>query len=143
MGFLRRQGRSVNSGWNPVPTSSNEAISPLIRSLPFVPPCGLPSREFDSEGSRLAPPSELPNGSFFRCTPAPRFRRSFPSCLGHLDLPQTLRRNPRKNLEQSRFTRPIPPNNPEQLMPSPPEVRYLGCTKAFLRNLFFGPSQGP
>ena len=28
-------------------------------------------------------------------------------------------------------------------MPSPPRVRHLGCTKAFLRNLFFGPSQGP
>ncbi len=28
-------------------------------------------------------------------------------------------------------------------MPSPPEVRHLGCTKAFLRNLLFGPSQGP
>ncbi len=27
-------------------------------------------------------------------------------------------------------------------MPSPPGVRHLGCTKAFLRNLFFGPSQG-
>ena len=27
-------------------------------------------------------------------------------------------------------------------MPSPPRVRHLGCTKAFLRNLFFGPSQG-
>ena len=28
-------------------------------------------------------------------------------------------------------------------MPSPPGVRHLGCTKGFLRNLFFGPSQGP
>jgi len=28
-------------------------------------------------------------------------------------------------------------------MPSPPGVRHLGCAKAFLRNLFFGPSQGP
>jgi len=38
---------------------------------------------------------------------------------------------------------PIPPDDAEQLMPSPPGVRHLGCTKAFLRNLFFGPSQGP
>jgi|GEM_PF-3427484 len=35
------------------------------------------------------------------------------------------------------------PNEPQTLMPSPPGVRHLGCTKAFLRNLFFGPSQGP
>ena len=38
---------------------------------------------------------------------------------------------------------PVMPNQPQALMPSPPGVRPLGCTKAFLRNLFFGPSQGP
>jgi hypothetical protein len=61
----------------------------------------------------------------------------------HLDLPRTLSGNPRKNLEQSGLARPIPPDNPQQLMPAPPGVRHLGCAKAFLRNLFFGPSQGP
>ena len=35
----------------------------------------------------------------------------------HLDLPRTLRRNPRKNLEQSRFTRPIPPDDAQDLPP--------------------------
>ena len=35
----------------------------------------------------------------------------------HLNLPRTLRRNPRKNLEQSRFARPIPPDDPENLHP--------------------------
>ena len=39
--------------------------------------------------------------------------------------------------------RPIMPNESQTLMPPPPGVRHLGCTKAFLRNLFFGPSQGP
>ena len=39
--------------------------------------------------------------------------------------------------------RPIMPNQPEALMPVPPGIRHLGCTKAFLRNLFFGLSQGP
>ena len=28
-------------------------------------------------------------------------------------------------------------------MPVPPGIRHLGCTKAFLRNLFFGLSQSP
>ena len=37
------------------------------------------------------------------------------SGLGHLDPPLRLRRHPRKNLEQSRFTRPIMPNEPEAL----------------------------
>ena len=30
----------------------------------------------------------------------------------------------------------IMPNQPQALMPAPPGVRHLGCTKAFLRNLF-------
>jgi len=106
--------------------------------------------------------------------------RSFPSGLGHLDLPGTLSGNPRKNLQQSRVDsrlpsashpsgclrqsterlprrlvhrrhssspssrrpvvlwsarlarRAIPPDDAQQLMPSPPGVRHIGCTKAFL-----------
>jgi len=48
-----------------------------------------------------------------------------------------------ERLPRRLVTRPIMPNEPQTLMPSPPGVRHLGCTKAFLRNLFFAPSQGP
>jgi hypothetical protein len=35
----------------------------------------------------------------------------------YLDPPRSLPRHPRKNLQQSRFARPIPPNNPQHLAP--------------------------
>ncbi len=44
---------------------------------------------------------------------------------------------------QQSWQSPIMPNQPQALMPSPPGAWHLGFTKAFLRNLFFGPSQGP
>jgi len=62
----------------------------LIRSLPFVLPFRLPAA-FARAASQAA--------------------------WVHLDLPRTLRSHPRKNLEQSRFPRPIPPNDPQHLPP--------------------------
>jgi hypothetical protein len=126
-------------------------------------PTGFPALRFPSRQFRMEPRADLE-------------QRSNPTF--NLDLPGTLRRNPQKNLEQSRVdsrlpsashpsgclaavsraaarlpgserlprrlvARPIPPDDGQQLMPSPSGVRHLGCTKAFLRNLFFGPSQGP
>ena len=48
-----------------------------------------------------------------------------------------------ERLPRRLVTGPVMPNQPQALMPSPPGVRHLGCTKAFLRNLFFGLSQSP
>ena len=48
-----------------------------------------------------------------------------------------------ERLPRRLVTSTVMANEPQALMPSPPGVRHLGCTKAFLRNLFFGPSQGP
>ena len=61
----------------------------------------------------------------------------------HCDGPRIWLDQPIKHLQQRRLTSPVMTNEAEALMPSPPGVRPLGCTKAFLRNLFFGPSQGP
>ena len=48
-----------------------------------------------------------------------------------------------ERLPRRLVTSPIMPNQPQALMPVPPGIRHLGCTKAFLRNRFFGLSQSP
>ena len=50
----------------------------------------------------------------------------------HRNRPRIRLDQPIQHLQQRRLTRPVMPNKPEALMPSPPGGRHLGCTKAFL-----------
>ena len=63
-------------------------------------PTGFPDLRFPTGQNRVEPRANLEQ----RSNPPP-----------HLNPPLRLRRHPRKNLEQSRFTRPIMPNEPEAL----------------------------
>ncbi len=77
-----------------------------------------------------------------RVEPGPE-RNQRPHPPPHRDRPRIWLDQPIEHLQQRGLTSPVMPDQPQALMPSPPGVRHLGCTKAFLRNLFFGPSQGP
>jgi hypothetical protein len=59
----------------------------LTRSLPLVSLLRSCLRQFDSQISQPAPPSELPSGGLPRRTPAPRFPSGYPRLLGALPGP--------------------------------------------------------
>jgi hypothetical protein len=144
----------VKMGLNPAPSAisarspvepSAYSTGPTLPRIVIVPRSGLikPLSIFNSVVLIRACPRRLTLraacGSLIRRFPNLLLLRT---CLSALYLGAPSASVPER-LPRRLGARPIPPDNPQQLMPSPPGVRHLGCTKAFLRNLFFGPSQGP
>jgi hypothetical protein len=91
------QNRAVQE--NVLICASPPARHPLGQPL-VARPTGFPALRFPSRQFRMKPRADLQ-------------QRSNPPL--YLDLTRTLRGNPRKNLQQSRFARPIPPDDPQNL----------------------------
>jgi hypothetical protein len=129
-GLPHPQDRAIEE--NVLICASPPALHPL--GQPSVArPTGFPALRFPTGQLRKEPRADLQqrsNAPVDSLTPVrltlraafSSLPRSFPICLGDLDLPRTLSGNPGKNLEQSRLPSPIMPNQPQTF----PAAKFKG-----------------